>query len=603
MSGAALAVIVSGLLLAASAHAQSSSDPTLTFDPQLTGTGGSNGGGTWDTGTTANWSNGSSDVVFTAPAPGGSPAGTPDTNTANAYFDGVGGLVDVDGEVDPNELTFGGSGTYTLNPDAVNGGSINFNFPASNTGYYAGGFNGSFLSVNSGNVTFNAGININADPNGFNGYPAPGGNFTSVYGFGNYGSGNVTFNSAINFSGLDGGGEILNLFNTSTGSLLFNSTVTSSNANKLGSVNTNGTVEFNGNIGTGQLDSASGKLLLDTATGYTGLIGQSGTVLTNGALTIGTGLNQFTRGGGFGGATADVSTFESSIQNYAGTETLSAVQGGKVNFDAEVNQFGGVGTGNNLLITGAGVVSLNNAGGQTYGYRTSGSSSDVGTEIQGGTLLLMNQSGSATGDGAQGTVNNVVQIDNVTAPTSTAGIATLGGTGSTQQQVVAMGVNSVISPGDMDKNGVSTIGTLTLANGLVANNGLTMNFQLDGDNATPTPGTDNDFISLSDLTLNGVVKINFTTLDTVVTGTPYTLIAGSGTWSGTPDFEFSAPAGYALDLAYGDGTGYIFDESNVGGNTFSVQFIAVPEPSVYGLLGLGWVGLVAIGRFRRLGRE
>jgi len=84
---------------------------------------------------------------------------------------------------------------------------------------------------------------------------------------------------------------------------------------------------------------------------------------------------------------------------------------------------------------------------------------------------------------------------------------------------------------------------------------------------------------------------------------------GPGDWLGHPTFDVVAPAGYELDPTFGrpdpsgDGNdqGYLYDTT---ADTFYVQLIAAPieapEPSTYGLLGLGLLALLAIGRFRRL---
>ena len=605
---AILAIFSSGFILS-SAHAQSSSAPNLIFDPLQSNTGGSDGGGTWDTGITTDWYQ-SGDIVFPAPAaPVDLPAGTPDTNVANANFNNAGGTVDVDGAVSPNEVTFAGSGTYTLSPDATNGGSINFNFPASNTGYYAGYYgSGGFLTVNSGNVVIDTPITLNADPNGN----------TGQLSFENYGSGQLTFNSNINVTGLPGG-ALINLRCDGPGSILFEGSITNSGPNGIGAVNTTGNFEFDGNVGNAQIDAASGTVLLDTATGYTGLIGQSGAILTNGPLTIGSNLNMFTRGGTFGGATADLSTYESSLANYAGTQTLTAVAGGRVNFAGDLTT-GGVGSGNNLVINGAGVIALTNPNGNDYGSQYwGGTNTLVGTEVQKGTLLLENTNGStsATGAGANQNfdstnhvstgANNVVQVDG-----NISGVpATLGGYGWTYQQVVAMGPTSTFTPGDIDKDGNITPGTLHLFNGLTASSGLTANFDL-----TSNPST-SSMIALAiasvnpqqtqipingaatyALSLSGPVTINL--LGTIDPNQTYTLFYSQ--WDPLPDpwnisgatFTFNGvPSGYVAQENYNS------DDMN-GNESLTVSFEPVPEPSDWALIGLGVSLLIGTPRFRKL---
>ncbi len=197
-----------------------------------------------------------------------------------------------------------------------------------------------------------------------------------------------------------------------------------------------------------------------------------------------------------------------------------------------------------------------------------------------------------------------VQIDNVAKTSLVPNVqtyATLGGTGDTHVAVTAMGANSSITPGDPTVNG--GIGTLTLAGGLTASSGLTLNFVLNGEGGgVENPGVNNSVLDVPTLTLNGPVTINFTTLDTVATGVYYTVIQGTdpenpnavANWTGVtnPTFTFNAPAGYAVE-------NYIL-EQDLGGDTFSVEFESVPEPSTWALMGLGTVLVAGAVRFRKL---
>ena len=170
--------------------------------------------------------------------------------------------------------------------------------------------------------------------------------------------------------------------------------------------------------------------------------------------------------------------------------------------------------------------------------------------------------------------------------------------GYAQNAIVAVGPTSVIAPGDAGQMSTNftvapSIAVLTLSGGVTAMNGLTMDFKLNGDStSTPTPGVNNDALSVGDLTLGGTVTVNFTAMDALQTDTDYELISGSGTWS-RPDaftFNFNAPAGYKV-------SSYDYDPN---GLEFNVQFEATPEPSTYLMVCLGAVVVGLIAKKRRV---
>jgi hypothetical protein len=341
------------------------------------------------------------------------------------------------------------------------------------------------------------------------------------------------------------------------------------------------------------------------------------------------------------------------VAGYAGSGGEIHQNGGNVAFGAttvdsrlEINSDVGGSAPAGLVFTGPGVVVLSNPTGNDYNQKddqgnVQASSTVAATIEPGATVLIENSTGSAFG----GTFDNYSQYsvygngshdapagspDQTTPNTDPnyasyqplnvrgdyykgTGInnkvilqagATLGGTGISTNQIVAEGATSTITAGDPGQPGLvipPKIGTLTLdGGGLVANDGLTLDFKIDGaGGGAPTPGTDNDLIFAGSLALNGLVTVNFTSLDGVATGTPYILMEGD-LWSGSPTFHINAPTGYALDTSAFDDvrhgfdvTGYYFSDRNT---VFEVQFVATPEPSTCAMMLIGAGALVLMAR-------
>ena len=194
----------------------------------------------------------------------------------------------------------------------------------------------------------------------------------------------------------------------------------------------------------------------------------------------------------------------------------------------------------------------------------------IAFEAMAGTTLITNTSGSAFGN----STSKLVQVD--------AG-AKLGGSGISTEAVTVVG-GGIIAPGDSGADlGTASVATLHLVGGLTMASGSTMAFKIAAD------GASNDMIDLGTaaLTLNGPVNVGFTALGIVNVWTPgnsnfYSLLTGSGTWTTSPTFDISAPAGYVVDHE-------VYDASS---HTFEVDFKAVPEPSTYALMigGLAFLG-------------
>jgi fibronectin-binding autotransporter adhesin len=160
-----------------------------------------------------------------------------------------------------------------------------------------------------------------------------------------------------------------------------------------------------------------------------------------------------------------------------------------------------------LTKSDAGVLTLSSATGNVY---------TGATAVNGGTLLISNTSGSATG----------------TAGVTVAGGATLGGNGTIAGAITN---NGTIAPG-------TSIGTLNAGSGVSMGDNSHVAIEL-------ATGGSSDLLAITgDLNLNSTNNLDYLDLTGGGTG-PWTVITYTGTRTGTFDFVTGLPSGYAVSYA------------------------------------------------------
>jgi hypothetical protein len=572
----AVTVAIASLLLPTLGHAQNQ-----TYD---------GGTGVWDTDpANTDWDSGVN----------------PWTNGDNAYFTAATNDLTVSGTVISNYMEFDGgvtsatisggtiqqaatSGDPTLINDYAGGPvTINSQIVVGLTGGDGQGFvnNNSGSTLTLGNVDLDPGSRFQLQTNG---------------------SGAIALNGAYTSS------------DATAGQINFNATGTYNITANANFANFGGTIN---NYGGGVVNIANSTFTSAQTYGFNGNPAGSNVVNLVGAQTINLAVYDSMKYGSnpqpdgvvnYGVAVVNQSTAAASNWtggwNQDGTNmSVGAVAGGRLTFSGNL----GGNTPMGFSVTGDGVVVLASATGNTYDERDGNGFLEPGSttaaDLKSGTTLITNTSGSAFGIASYNAnyalyvatgnanptgayINNSVKLE--------AG-ATLGGTGISTQQIVAVAATSVITAGDPGQSNLGiapSIGTLHLNGGLEADNGATFNFDLNGAKAN---GFDAIAFGGSNLTLGGTITFNFTNLGGTLDAGPYDLLTGfsangPGSSLDTATYALIAPTGYVATL----------DPSDLlpGATNFAVDFtpVEIPEPSTYAMIGLGLLSLCALGKFRKL---
>jgi fibronectin-binding autotransporter adhesin len=232
-------------------------------------------------------------------------------------------------------------------------------------------------------------------------------------------------------------------------------------------------------------------------------------------------------------------------------------------------------TRTSLIKVGSGSLTLSGTANTFSGpSRVDGGSLIVDGALTNAALTLGVNSGGTLVFGSAGTLAGQVNVN--------AG-GTLGGSGVINGPVNVVG--GTIAPG-------TSPGTLTINNALTFDENSFLSFELNGQN-TAIGGGINDLInSVTNLTLDGTLNINETSLNsfsTAVDNSSWRLINYSGALTNNGLILGSIPT---LPL----GSSFVIDTSTLG--QVNLVLTAVPEPGSVALIGIT-IGLVGVARWRR----
>jgi autotransporter-associated beta strand protein len=309
------------------------------------------------------------------------------------------------------------------------------------------------------------------------------------------------------------------------------------------------TITFNGNIvkifSPTVAGSGNGNLTISSAgTGNRVVFNNASNSGFTGAITVGSNAELHLGNGGSNGTLSGAGAI--SLGNSASTFTVN-----QTDTVTQGTEFSTSITGSGKVVqAGSGTTILNAA--NTY---------SGGTQVNAGTLLVQNTTGSATGNGT----------------VTIASGASVGGNGTIEGNMV---VSGRIAPGN--SIGILNAGSTTWKGALSAGTSTDWQFELGAANSSDLLNITGDF--LRDTSTGTAFRFDF--LGSAVAGS-FKLVD----WSGTSNFAFT-------NFSYtGLGAGYTgtFEISGT-----QLNFNVVPEPSTFLLLGLGLLFVVVFRRRQRI---